>query len=205
MKLHLPNPCSLDGLPSPTNKWSASTHPIKGWVVGYLGYHISYKHFYRGNPKGSTELDAAMGHNCAMTADEYTLFALLVLGLRPGKQHGTGRSERSFLNMLLENFVKISNLTAVLALNEPADQCALARTLACFSLLLLGVDALTPRIITRVWGQNEVVCCNLGGPFRDLALICRQLILLACVANNTFHLWLTTTFNGGTIIPDEAL
>jgi hypothetical protein len=29
--------------------------------------------------------------------------------------------------------------------------------------------------------------------------------LLACIANNTYHLWLTTTFNGGTIIPPDTL
>ena len=40
-KLHLPHPCSLDVLPFSTDKWSATTHPIKALVVGYLGYHIS--------------------------------------------------------------------------------------------------------------------------------------------------------------------
>jgi hypothetical protein len=40
MKPHLPNPCSLDVLTSPTNKWRATIHPIKGWALGYLGYHI---------------------------------------------------------------------------------------------------------------------------------------------------------------------
>ena len=46
MKLCLPHPKSLDVLPSPTNKWSATTHPIKGWTYGFIGYHILYKHFY---------------------------------------------------------------------------------------------------------------------------------------------------------------
>jgi hypothetical protein len=46
---------------------------------------------------------------------------------------------------------------------------------------------------------------NLGGPRGSLDLTRCQLISLACVANNTFHLWLTTTFNGSMIIPDEAL
>jgi hypothetical protein len=175
--LRLPHPSSLDELSSPTDKWSATTHPIKAWVVGYLGYHISYKHFYfhqgrvlhtkafatsttastvgdGSKPKGSTELDAICGHNCAITADEYTIFILLVLGLRSGKQHGTERSERSFMNMLLEDFVTISNLTAVFALNEPDDRRALARMIACFSLLLLGVEALTSKIIAKVWGKT---------------------------------------------------
>ncbi len=106
MKLRLPHPKSLDVLPSPTNKWSATTHLIKGWTYGFFGYHIFYKHFYfhdslvlhtkafapstttttvgnGGNPRGSTELDKVTGHNCTMSQDEYNLFTLLVLGLRP--------------------------------------------------------------------------------------------------------------------------
>ena len=46
---------------------------------------------------------------------------------------------------------------------------------------------------------------NLGGPRGNLDLTRRGLISLACVANNTVHLWLTTTFNGSMITPDEAL
>ena len=72
-------------------------------------------------------------------------------------------------------------------------------------MLLLGADALTPNIIARVWGENEVVHRNLGGPRGDLAIIRRRLISLASVANNTFHLWLTTKFNGREIIPLETL
>jgi hypothetical protein len=80
--------------------------------------------------------------------------------------------------MLLEDFVVISNLTAVFALDEPDDRRTLAHRLARFSLLLLGADALTPKIIARVWGGNEVVRRNLGGPRGDLALTRRQLIRL---------------------------
>ena len=112
--LHLPHPSSLDVLPSPTDKWSATTHPIKAWVVGYVGYHISYKNFYfhqshvlltqaftisttastvgdGGTPKGSTKLDAICGSNCTMDKDEFRMFAQLVLGLRPRKQHAARR------------------------------------------------------------------------------------------------------------------
>ena len=106
--------------------------------------------------------------------------------------------------MLLEDFVVISNLTAVFALGEPDDRRFLACRLACFSFLLLGADALTPRIISRVWGENEVVRRNLGGSRGDLALVRRQLISLASVANNTFHLWLTTTINDGVVIPPDS-
>ena len=227
-KLRLPHPCSLDVLPSPTDKWSATTHPIKAWIVGYLGYHISYKHFFfhqsrvlltkafatsttastvgnGGTPRGSTELDAICGSNCHMDMEEFHMFAQLVLGPPPAKQHGTEPNERSLLNMLLEDFVVISNLTAVFALDEPDDRRTLACRLARFSLLLLGADALTPKIVARVWGENEVVRRNLGGPRGDLALVRRRLISLASVANNTFHLWLTTTINGNVIIPPDAL
>ena len=62
-----------------------------------------------------------------------------------------------FVNMLLEDFVSLTNLTAVFALNEPADRKALTRILVCFAILLLGADALTPVIIQQVWGENEVV------------------------------------------------
>ncbi len=62
-----------------------------------------------------------------------------------------------------------------------------------FSLLTLGADTLTPAIIEHVWGQDDVV------QFK-----CR-LISLACVANNSFHLWLTTPFDSKTFITVEAL
>ena len=227
-KFRLPHPCSLDVLSSPTNKWSASTHPVKGWSFGFLGHHIYYKHFYfhlgqvlhtnaftlsttattvgnGGNPRGSTEIDDATGHNCAMSLNEYTFFVTLILGLRPGETHGTTRSTGSFVNMLLEDFVSLVNLTAVFPLNKSFDRKALARILARFSILLLGADALTPTIVNQVWGQNEVACKNLGGPRGNLVLICHQLISLACIDNNTYHLWLTTTFNGSNIIPSETL
>jgi len=124
----------------------------------YLGYHISYKHFFfhqsrvlltkafatsitastvgnGGTPRGNTELDAICGSNCHMDKEEFHMFAQHVLGPCPAKQHGTEPSERSLLNMLLEDFVVISNLTAVFALDEPDDRCTLARRLARFSLL----------------------------------------------------------------------
>jgi hypothetical protein len=191
----LPHLCSLDVLPSPTDEWSTTTHPIKALVVGYLGYHISYKHFFfhqscvlltkafatsttastvgdGGTPRGSTELDAICGSNCHMDMEEFCMFAHLVLGLRPTKQHetepstskrsllnmlllGTEPSERSLLNMLLEDFVVISNLTAVFALDEPDDRRTLARRLARFSLLLLGADALTPKLLPEYGGRMK--------------------------------------------------
>ncbi len=126
MRLCLPHPSSLDVLPSPTDKWSPTTHPTKGEILGFINSPISYQHFYFhqgqvlhtkafavsttattvGNgskPKGSTELDDATGHNCVMTKKEYVTFAILTLGLCPGLQHGTLQSKHSFLNMLLDD------------------------------------------------------------------------------------------------------
>ena len=229
MKLRLPHPNNLDApLSSPSNKWSATTHPIKGLSFGYIGCHIFYKHFYfhhghvlhtnafapsttastigdGGNPRGSTELDDEIGANCAMSKDDHIIFARLVLGLHPEDTHGTKRGNGSFVNMLLEDFILLTNLTNVFPLNEPSDRKALARILARFSILLLGADALTPDIISQVWGHNKTARTYLGGPRGDLALIHCRLISLAIVANNVFHLWLTTSFNNNVIIPIDTL
>ena len=170
IRLRLPHPCSLDVLPSPTNKWSATTHPIKGEIFGFVNYTLSYQHFYfhqgrilhtkalaisttattvcdGGKPKGSTdELNDVTGHNCTMTKEECTTFAAIVLCLRPDLQHGTRQTEHSLLNMLLDDVVTLTNLTAVYLLNEPTDKCTLAHILGCFSLLMLGADALTQAV-----------------------------------------------------------
>jgi hypothetical protein len=211
MHLCLPYPCSLDVLPFPTDKWSATTHPIKGEIFGFINSTISYQHFYfhqgrilhtkafaasttattignGGKPKGSTELNDATGHNCAMTKEEYVTFAIIVLGLCPDLQHGTRQTGSSLLNMLLGDFVTLTNLPAVYLLDETTDKHPLAHFLACFSLLMLGVDALTPAMAERVWGQDNVVHQQLGGPRGDLAIIRRHLISLACMTNNAFHL-----------------
>ena len=91
---------------------------------------------------------------------------------------------------MLDDFISISNLTANFALNNPTDQRAPVCILARFSLLLLGADTLTPTIISKLWGQNQVVHCNLGRSRGSLALTYCWLISLASVANNPFHLWL---------------
>jgi len=217
--------------PLPPINGAQPLHPrIKGEIFGFVNYTLSYQHFYfyqgrvlhtkafavvsttattfedGGKPKRSTELDDVTGHNCAMTKEEYTTFAVTVLGLRPGLQHGTRQTERSLLNMLLDNVVPLTNLLAAVYLfDEPTDKHALARILALFSLLMLGAYALTPAIVELVWGQGNVVRRNLGSPRGDLAIICCQLILLACVANNTFHLWLNTSFEEKNFITPEAL
>ncbi len=57
-----------------------------------------------------------------MEKNEYTTFAILEIGLRPGLQHGTRQSEHSFLNMLLNNFVTLTNLDAAFLCDESTDK-----------------------------------------------------------------------------------
>jgi hypothetical protein len=45
-RLILHHPCSLNALPSPTNKWSETSHPIKDAVLGYHNTTILYMHYY---------------------------------------------------------------------------------------------------------------------------------------------------------------
>ena len=112
-----------------------------------------------------------------MTNAEYRTFAHLVLGLDPTQDTiGTGNEwykqhDRFFGNMLLADYVTITNLHPVIGSEIAGDRRALARTLARCTLLLLGSDALTPSIIQRVLGANDTVQKNLGGPRSDLALI----------------------------------
>jgi len=73
------------------------------------------------------------------------------------------------------------------------------------TLLLLGSDALTPSIIQWVWGANDTVRKNLGGPRGDLALIRQCLISLSKVTINMYHLWATIDFDNTRIINDDAL
>ena len=51
--------------------------------------------------------------------------------------------------------------------------------------------------------KNKVVNSDLGGSCSNLSINRHHLILLACVANNAEHLWLTTNFYDGTIIPSN--
>ena len=165
-------------LPSPTNKWSTTTHLIKGEIFGFINSTISYQHFYfhqgcllhtkafavsttlmtvgnGGKLKGNTKLDNATGHTRKMTKKEYTTFAVIVLCLRPSLQHGTRQTKHSLLNMLLDDFVTLTNPTTVYPLDEPPDKRALACILAHFSLLMLGADALTPAIVERFGGTRQ--------------------------------------------------
>jgi hypothetical protein len=141
-----------------------------------------------------------------MMKDNYTIFAIVVLGVRPGKTHGNRPSKDLFINLLLCDYVVLTNLTAVFVLNETSDRCGLAQILACLSLLMLGAKALTQRIIEQVCGSNPIVRKNLSGSQGNLALTRQRLISMAVIANNTFHFWLTTYFNKATmIVPSESL
>ncbi len=131
--------CSLNTLPSPTNKWSAMTHPLRATVMGFNGMTISYGHYYfhhdhvllthayttsttattvgdGGNPRGSTELNDKSGHKCCLTDAEFLIFAHLVLGLDSAHNSiGTGskghkQRDRSYVNMLLTDYATITNL-----------------------------------------------------------------------------------------------
>jgi hypothetical protein len=175
----LRHPCSLDTLPSPTNKWSAMTHPLRATVMGFNGMTISYGHYYfhqdqvllthafatsttattigdRGKPCGSTKLDDKSGHNCCMTNAEYRTFSHLVFGLDFIQDTiGTGdkgykQHDCSFANMLLADFVTITNLHPVIGSKISGNQRELACALARCTRLLLGSDALTLSIIQRV-------------------------------------------------------
>jgi hypothetical protein len=128
-----------------------------------------------------------------MTKDGYTIFAIVVLGVRLGRTHGNRPRKDSFVNLLLCDYVVLTNLTAVFALNETSDRHGLAQILIRFSLLMLGAKALTQRIMEQVWGSNPIVKKNLGGSQGNLALTRQRLISMAVIANNTFHLGLPHT------------
>ncbi len=91
-----------------------------------------------GEPHGSTELNAITRHNYAMTKDNDNIFAIIALGVRLGRTHGNRPSKDSFVNLLLCDYVVLTNLTAVFALNETSSRRGLAQILAHFSLLMLG-------------------------------------------------------------------
>jgi hypothetical protein len=99
------------------------------------------------------------------------MFASIVLRTRTGATYYSEKpSDGSFINMLLCDYVYLTNLSAFFRLNEEGTRQEISRILARFSLLMLGAKALTPRIIERVWGSNSIVRQNLGGTRGDLAL-----------------------------------
>ena len=84
--------------------------------------------------------------------------------------------------------VTLTNIDAVFLIDEPTDKQAIARLLSCIPLLMLGVDALTPTIIERVRGEDNVVRRHLDGPRGNLAII-------VAIASSHLHVWPTTSFS----------
>ena len=85
--------------------------------------------------------------------------------------------------------VTLTNIDAVFLIDEPTDKQAIAQLLAHIPLLMLRVDVLTPPIIERVWGEDNMVRRHSNGPRGDLAIIRHCLISLACVRANVAN-WL---------------
>jgi hypothetical protein len=147
-----------------------------------------------------------------MTHKEFQKFEYLVFGLDSlsyfgSNKHSEGfkQTKYSFLNMILSNFVTITNLYPVITHKIEGDHHLLAQALTQCTLLLIGANALTPSIIQQVWGANETVRRNLGGPRGDLALIRCRLISLSAVTINAFYLWTTTDHNNTRVITPDAL
>ena len=77
-----------------------------------------------------------------MTKDDYnTIFASVVLGVCPGRMHGNRPSKDLFVNLLLCDYVVLTNLIAVFALNETSNRRGLAQIFTHFSLLMLGAKS----------------------------------------------------------------
>ncbi len=72
-----------------------------------------------------------------MTKNDYTIFAIVALGVRPGRMHGDRPSKDSFVNLLLCDYGVLTNLTAVFALTETSNRRGLVQILTHFSLLML--------------------------------------------------------------------
>ncbi len=68
--------------------------------------------------------------------------------------HGDKQSKNSFVNMILNDFVVLANLTAGFALDEPDNRCDLARVHAQYS-LLIGTKALTLPSSTECGGKTK--------------------------------------------------
>ncbi len=73
----------------------------------------------------------------------------------------------------------------------PGNLTDIAIILAWITLLLVGADACTPCIISKVWGENKAAQLALGAPRGDLLLIRWKILTHQKVAMNTLHIWLT--------------
>jgi hypothetical protein len=73
----------------------------------------------------------------------------------------------------------------------PGNITDMGKILARITLLLVGADACTPRIINKVWGADNAVQLVLGGPRGNLSLVRCRILTHQKVAINTFYIWLT--------------
>ncbi len=178
-----------------------TTRPTKCVVPGQIGQIIGYKDYYFEServlctraflvtavsttiddgefPPRSTELNEETGHNCKMTKIQYRDFTQLVLGL-DNETWANHCTESALRNMILQDLDALlyyfdmdwqENGTPIL---PPGDLTDIAIILARLTLLLIGANACTPYIISKVWGEDDAARLALGGPRGDLSLIRR--------------------------------
>jgi hypothetical protein len=63
--------------------------------------------------------------------------------------------------------------------------------LARITLLLIGADACTPRIVHNIWVSSDAARLALGRPRGDLSVIRRRILTHQKVAINMVYIWLT--------------
>jgi hypothetical protein len=69
----------------------------------------------------------------------------------------------------------------------PGNCLDMAKILAQFTLLLIGMDDIMPHILNLVWGAGDSARLALGGPRGDLLLIRRRVLAPSKIVINTMH------------------
>ncbi len=117
----------------------------------------------------STELDDETGHNCKMPQDQYRTFSWLVLGL-DDETWANHRTESALCNLILQD------LDALLyyfdtdwrvldkPMSLPREITDMAIILAWITLLLIGADTCTPRIIKKIGAKTKLPGLTSEGP-----------------------------------------
>jgi hypothetical protein len=82
-----------------------------------------------------------------MMKEDYTTFARVLLRAQKGTTYSKQLNEGFFVNLLLCDYVCLTNLMAAFRHNEEGNRQELVQILARFSILMLGAKALTPRIV----------------------------------------------------------
>ena len=131
-----------------------------------------------------------------MPHNPYRTFCTSVLGL-PLDSWAATRMEAAFKNLLLHSldammyYFDTNYFYNNAPVSLPGDCKDMATILVHLTLLLVGTDTYSPRIISSVWGKDDNAQSALGGPRGDLSLIQYHLLTLSKVAINTVHIWLT--------------